>query len=202
MLCSSTGSSVWVPTSFNNIPYMRLVFDSVGLFVLFSGKRALIPTSCFPPHTDQLHTHTHVVGGGSRHTHTRARSRRRLEATHTHWREPHQLWEATQSELFPFYSSDYLILDQYFPLCTTEECGLRLCAKKQTIHLYILSSTAGEEEEKKGKHGQDRRWLWKHGIFRDADREDTFLTAVQEDGEGCYRRPLQVCGPFLLLLLM
>ena len=47
---------------------------AAALFVLLSGKRSLIPTSCFPPHTDQLHTHTHadthVVGGGSRHTRT------------------------------------------------------------------------------------------------------------------------------------
>lgn len=70
---------------------LRLHRDSVDLFVLLSGKRALIPTSCFPPHTDQLRTHTHtrgarahVVGGGSRHTHTQTRSRRREEATHTH----------------------------------------------------------------------------------------------------------------------
>ena len=81
-------------------------FTQRGLFVLLSGKRSLIPTSCFPPHTDQLHTHTHTQSSRRRqqthtHTHTQWGNRRRQEAhTHTHWREPHQLWrEATQLQL-------------------------------------------------------------------------------------------------------
>lgn len=38
----------------------------------------------------------------------------------------------------------------------------------------------------------------KHGIFRDANREDIVLTAVQEDREGCHRRTLQVCDPLFV----
>lgn len=140
------------------------------LCLFCSPEGGLIPTSCFPPHADQLRVHTHTHGRRRQpDTHSQTRSRRRQEATqhthtHAHWREPHQLWEATQPELtfiLFYFPSDFISgVIASFRCALLTSAAAPLFLKRPS---FSPKTAVGEEPEPERKRERKKR---KHALHR------------------------------------